>query len=90
MDSTTVLYLGRYTLETALLLSAPILIACTLVGVIVSILQAVTSIRDTTISTVPKLAAVGVTVLLFGGWMLELTLKFTTDVFGFIAKAGHF
>jgi flagellar biosynthetic protein FliQ len=89
MDTSTVLYLGRYTLETALLLAAPILIACTLVGLIVSILQAVTSIRDMTIATVPKLIAVGITTLVFGGWMLEVALRFTTEVFSYIAKVGH-
>ncbi|MDO8303263.1 MAG: flagellar biosynthetic protein FliQ, partial [Sedimentisphaerales bacterium] len=55
MDSSLVIYLGRYTLETALLLSAPVLIACVLVGLIISILQAVTSIKDMTLTIVPKL-----------------------------------
>jgi flagellar biosynthesis protein FliQ len=89
MDSNTVLYLGRYTLETALLLSAPILIACILVGLIVSILQAVTSVRDSTVSTVPKLVAVGVTTLLFGNWMLQTTIRFTTEIFSYLQKVGH-
>ena len=50
MDSSFTLYLGRHTLETALLLSAPILLTCIIVGVVITILQAVTSIRDMTIT----------------------------------------
>jgi len=55
MDSSYVLHLGRYTLETALLLAAPTLLTCIVVGVAVTLLQAVTSIRDMTLTIVPKL-----------------------------------
>lgn len=89
MDSNYVLYLGRYTLETALLLAAPILITCMVVGIIVTLLQAITSIRDMTLTIVPKLLAVGVVVLLFGSWMLQVTLRFTTDIFAQIQNAGY-
>ena len=84
MDSTFALYLGRHTLETALLLAAPILITCTLVGVAVTLLQAVTSIRDMTLTIVPKLLAVGAVTLLFSSWMLQLMLRFTTEIFAHI------
>lgn len=89
MDSNYVLYLGRYTLETTLLLAAPILITCMVVGIIVTLLQAITSIRDMTLTIVPKLLAVGVVVLLFGSWMLQVTLRFTTDIFAQIQNAGY-
>lgn len=81
MDSDYVLYLGKHTLETALLLASPILITCVLVGVIVTLLQAVTSVRDMTLTTVPKLLAVGIVTLLFGSWMLQMVLRFTTEIF---------
>ena len=81
MDSSYVLYLGRHTLETTLLLSAPILITCMGVGVIIALLQAVTSIRDMTLTIVPKLLAVGGVTILFSGWMLQVVLRFTTEVF---------
>ncbi len=89
MDSSFALYLGRRTLETALLLSLPILITCIVVGVILTLLQAVTSIRDTTLTIVPKIIAVGVVALLFSGWMLQVALKFTNEVFGHIQNMGH-
>ncbi|MFB0524663.1 MAG: flagellar biosynthetic protein FliQ, partial [Phycisphaerae bacterium] len=76
-------------LETALLLAAPILITCIVVGVTVTLLQAVTSIRDMTLTIVPKLLAVGAVILLFGGWMLQITLRFANEIFGHIQNIGH-
>ena len=88
MDSSYVLYLGRYTLETALLLSAPVLLTCVVVGVVVTLFQAVTSIRDMTLTVVPKLVAVGIVYLIFSGWMLQITLRFTVEIFGLIQTIG--
>ena len=82
MDSSFVLYLARHTLETGLLLAAPILLTCMVVGVVVTLFQAVTSIRDMTLTIVPKLLAVGVVTLLFGGWMLQIILRFFNEIFG--------
>lgn len=89
MDSNFVLYIGRRTLETALLVSLPILLTCMIVGVTVTLLQAVTSIRDMTLTVVPKLLAVGMVMLIFGGWMLDVTLRFVNDIFGYIQNIGH-
>ncbi|MHC4720752.1 MAG: flagellar biosynthetic protein FliQ [Planctomycetota bacterium] len=80
MDSSFALYLGRHTLETALLLAAPILLTCMVVGVTVTLFQAVTSIRDMSLTIVPKLMAVGVVMLLFGGWMLQVILRFSNEI----------
>jgi flagellar biosynthesis protein FliQ len=89
MDASFTLFLGRHTLETALLLSAPILLTCIIVGVVVTLFQAVTSIRDMTLTIVPKLVAVGAVTLIFGGWMLEVTLRFTTEIFSYIQNVGR-
>jgi len=89
MDSSFFLYLGRHTLETALLLVAPILLTCMIVGLVVTLLQAVTSIRDMTLTIVPKLLAVGVVILICGGWMLGIILRFTNEVFSHIQNIGH-
>lgn len=89
MDSGFILYLGRHTLETALILAAPILLTCMIVGIIVTLFQAVTSIRDMTITIVPKLLAVGVVTLLFGNWMMEVLLRFTNEIFGHIRNIGR-
>ena len=89
MDSSFILYLGRHTLETALLLSAPILLTCMVVGVTMTLFQAVTSIRDMTLTIVPKLLAVGAVVLVCGGWLLEVILRFTNEMFGHIRNIMH-
>ena len=89
MDSNFVIYLGRQTLETAMLVSAPILITCVVVGVAITLFQAVTSIRDMTLTIVPKLLAVGVVTLLFGNWMLEILIKFTNEIFSCIQNTGY-
>ncbi len=89
MNSDFILYLGRHTLETALLLSTPILLTCIVVGVVVTLFQAITSIRDMTLTIVPKLMAVGVVTLLFGGWMLQVMLRFFTEIFAYIQNIGR-
>ena len=89
MDSSFILYLGRHTLETALLLSAPILLTCMVVGVAMTLFQAVTSIRDMTLTIVPKLLAVGIVTLFCGGWLLEVILRFTNEMFGHIRNIMH-
>jgi len=89
MDSSFVLYLGRHTLETALLLAAPILLTCMIVGVAVTLLQAITSIRDMTLTIVPKLLAVGIITIICGSWMLQVILRFANELFGHIQNIGH-
>lgn len=89
MDGNMVIYLGRHMLETALLVSAPLMIVCIAVGIIISVIQAVTSIKDSTLSVIPKLVAMAAATLLFGGWMLEVLLKFTTEMFGIMQNLGH-
>ena len=89
MDAGFVLYLGRHTLETALLVAAPILLTCMIVGIVITLFQAVTSIRDMTITIVPKLLAVGAVTLIFGSWMLQVLLRFTNEIFAYIQNIGH-
>ena len=89
MDSSFVTYLGRHTLETALLLSAPVLCTCMIVGVVVTLLQAVTSIRDMTLTIVPKLLAVGAVTIICANWMLQILLGFSNEIFSYIQNIGH-
>jgi flagellar biosynthesis protein FliQ len=89
MDSNFIIYMGRQTLEVSLYVAAPILLACIVVGVVITLFQAVTSIRDMSLTVVPKLVAVGFVTLLFGSWMLSMMLKFTTEIFGHIQNIGR-
>jgi len=81
MSGEFVLFIGRRTLEMALLLSAPVLAVTLVSGLLVSILQAVTSIRDSTIGLVIKLICVGLALLVCGGWMMQLAVNMTTEIF---------
>jgi flagellar biosynthetic protein FliQ len=89
MDADLVLYLTRRTLETALLLSAPVLVVVLVLGAAVALFQAVTSIKDMTIGLVLKLAGVGVTVLVTGGWSLQVAVDFTREIFNHMQMLGH-
>lgn len=71
-----------------MLVSAPILLTCMIVGVLITLFQAVTSIRDMSLTVVPKLLAVGAVALIFGGWMLGIMLKFTSEIFAHIQNYG--
>lgn len=81
MNGEMVLFLGRRAVETAMLVAAPVLLATLLMGLLVGMFQAVTSIRDMTLGMVLKLFCVGVMLLLCGSWMLQTTLGFTHEVF---------
>lgn len=89
MDGNSVVNLGKQALETSLLVSAPILLTCIIVGVVITLFQAVTSIRDMSLTVVPKLIAVGFVVLLTGAWALEIMLRFTNNIFEYIQHIGQ-
>lgn len=89
MDADYILYLGRHTMETALLVAAPILIVCMASGIIVSLFQTVTQIRDMTLTMAPKIIGAGLTALFFGNWMLQVLIRFTTEIFAQIQSYGY-
>ncbi len=71
---------------TILLVSAPILRSGLLVGLIVSIFQATTQIQEPTLSFVPKIVAVLLALLFFGGWALSRVTSFTLELWGNLAR----
>ncbi len=85
MDGSFILFLGRRTLETALLMSAPVLLVAVLIGFGTAMLQAVTSIRDMTMTMVLKIVGVGLALLVFGAWMVQVCVSFTIEMFNHMA-----
>lgn len=81
MTESMVLDLARSSLLVTLKLAGPLLVAALATGLIVSVVQAVTSIQEQTLSFVPKLFAVGLTFLLLLPWMLQQLLAFALEVF---------
>jgi len=72
MNPTTVINIGREALELTLLVSAPLFIAALVTGLLVSIFQAATQINEATLSFVPKLLMIFVTLIVAGPWMLTM------------------
>jgi len=68
-------------LKTAILLAAPMLLAGLIVGLLVSMFQAATQINEMTLVFIPKMLAVGLALLIFFPWMLQLMIDFTQQVF---------
>ncbi len=80
--------LGRKAVETVLMLAAPMLLASLTIGLLVSIFQAATQINEQTMTFIPKIVAVLVTLLLFAPWLIKVLVAFATGVFEGIAAIG--
>lgn len=81
MASEVVVKLGQMTLETALLMAAPLLLALALVSLLINIVQVLTSLQDSTISSVPRLLATAAGAVVLMPWMLRKISLFTLQVF---------
>ena len=81
MTPTAVIELGRQALEVTLLVSAPLFIAALVTGLVVSIFQAATQINETTLSFVPKLVAIFLTLVVAGPWMLTVLIGYIQQLY---------
>jgi flagellar biosynthetic protein FliQ len=81
MGSDQIVALLRHTIETALWVGAPLLIAAVVVGLVINVVQVLTSLQDMTVSTVPRLAAVAAAVLFLMPWMVRRVATFTVELF---------
>ena len=75
-----VVELANKALYTVILTSAPVLIVSLVIGLIVSIFQTVTSIQEQTLTFVPKIVAVFVTLMILGHWMLNQMTNLIVDM----------
>ena len=80
MSSEIVVRLGQMTLETAVLLAAPLLIALAVVSLLINVVQVLTSLQDNTISSVPRLLATAAGAIVLMPWMLRRLSLFTLQV----------
>jgi len=81
MDPGVVIDLGREALYVIFLISIPILGISMLVGLLISIFQATTQIQEQTLTFVPKIFAVFITLLIFGPWMINILVQYTTKLY---------
>ena len=82
MSGDLVIQLGQEALMIVMLVSAPMLGLGLLVGLLVSVFQATTSIQEQTLAFIPKIIAVFVAVLIFGPWMLRIMVEYIMNIFG--------
>lgn len=75
----------RRAIQTILMVSAPVLIAGMLIGLIISIFQAATQINEQTLTFVPKIVVVFITLLVFGPWVIKVLTVFTIGLYDIIA-----
>lgn len=80
MGEEFVLGLGQEALKVTLYLAGPILIVAMVVGIVVSLLQAVTQINESTLTFVPKILAIAAVLVVAGPWMIETITNYTTDL----------
>lgn len=81
MNAEQVVELTRRTIEAAFWVAMPVLLAAMLVGLLINIGQVMTSVQDMTVSTVPRLAAVGVILFFLTPWILHHLIAFTLSLF---------
>ena len=73
--------IGKETIEVILMVSAPVLIAGMVVGLIISVFQAVTQIQEMTLTFVPKIIVVFLVLLALAPWMMQIMIKYTSGIF---------
>lgn len=85
MTEQVVIELGQDALRTTALLAAPMLLSTLIIGLAVSIFQALTQINEATLTFVPKMVVISIIVIFAGPWMLDVLSAYTVNLFESIA-----
>jgi flagellar biosynthesis protein FliQ len=80
MTPDTIMTIGSRALEMALALAAPLLLAALVTGIVVGAFQAATQINEMTLSFIPKLIAIALTLAIAGPWMLKMLVGYTHEL----------
>ncbi|OIQ01666.1 MAG: EscS/YscS/HrcS family type III secretion system export apparatus protein [Syntrophobacteraceae bacterium CG2_30_61_12] len=81
MSTEFIMGIARQAIETTLLVSLPVLLISLVVGVVISLFQAVTQIQEMTITFVPKIVATFLAMLFLGAWMMDQMVGLTVEIF---------
>jgi flagellar biosynthetic protein FliQ len=84
MDQDTVINLASQAMSLAFKVAGPMLLGAMVVGLLVSIFQAVTQIQEQSLTLIPKIAIIAVIVVLLGPWMLDQMVAYTTNLYSSI------
>jgi flagellar biosynthesis protein FliQ len=81
MNQDTVVNLASQAMSLALKIAGPLLLVALVIGLVVSVFQAVTQIQEQSLSLIPKIAGVAVVIVLLGPWMLGQLVAYTTALY---------
>ena len=81
MSDAIIVDLARRAMMMAMLLGAPMLLTALVLGLIISLIQAVTQVQEQTLAFVPKFAGVAVVFLLALPWLLQTAVRYTAEIF---------
>jgi flagellar biosynthetic protein FliQ len=85
MTEELIIKLGQDALKTTALIAGPMLLATLVIGLLVSVFQALTQINEATLTFIPKMIVVSLIVLLAGPWMLDVLSSYTVNLFESVA-----
>jgi len=80
---------GREAIEVALLLAGPMLAVGLVVGVLVSLLQALTQVQEMTLTFVPKLLSISLVIVVLMPWMANLMIDYTANLYASLPELVH-
>jgi flagellar biosynthetic protein FliQ len=86
MSQDLILKLAKDALNITLMVSGPLLVVSLVVGILISIMQVVTSIQDMTLSFVPRIVAVFVAFLILFPWVMNLMIAYTSGLLGHLER----
>jgi flagellar biosynthetic protein FliQ len=86
MSEDIVMQIASETLKTMMLIAGPMLIAAMVIGIIVSVLQAITQINEATLTFIPKMIAIIVVLAVMAPWMMEVLQNYSSEIFGNFAS----
>ena len=81
MDTSSVIDLAREAMWITLLVSAPLLAVVLIIGVVIGIIQAATSINEMTLSFIPKLIGLAGVIVLCGNWQITVLVDYARSIF---------
>lgn len=85
MNEDVIIRLGQEALKTTAMLAGPLLAATLVIGLLVSIFQALTQINEATLTFIPKMIVISLVILLAGHWMVDVMTSYTVNLFENIA-----
>ena len=80
MTEELILKLGQETIKTTAMIAGPMLAGALIIGLVISVLQAITQINEATLTFIPKIVIVALVVVISAPWMLDIMSQFTTEL----------